>query len=58
MVKYSEFVPARDDMITWITNGLTAILSGLMIGGTLWLWQVAGQDVFITRVMAIAQTCF
>ena len=30
---------------------------GLFAGASAWLWQVAGQEVFITRVMAMAQTC-
>ncbi|MGI9352599.1 MAG: hypothetical protein ACR2O3_13630 [Rhizobiaceae bacterium] len=35
----------------------TAIGTGLFVAGTLWLWQLMGEDVFISRVFAMAQSC-
>ncbi|MEM9278063.1 MAG: hypothetical protein AAGA76_05785 [Pseudomonadota bacterium] len=39
------------------TKATTAILTGLFFGGTVWLWQMMGEDVFVTRVMAMATSC-
>ena len=35
----------------------TAIGTGLFFAGAIWLWQMMGEDVFISKVLAMAQSC-
>ncbi|MEM9329833.1 MAG: hypothetical protein AAGA53_00820 [Pseudomonadota bacterium] len=39
------------------TKTMIVASTGLFAGASLWLWQAAGQEVFITRVLAMATTC-
>jgi len=35
----------------------SAAALGLLVGAALWSWQIMGEEIFITRVMAMAQSC-